>query len=80
MNDMTQLLHTMENTLRLQNRARAERRTQKAEEEKREFQEKLMRAAASKMELDGLASKAKGSEDAVQRDQLIGMMGTGSMF
>ncbi|WP_300844776.1 hypothetical protein [uncultured Acetatifactor sp.] len=80
MNDMTQMLHTMENTLRLQNRARAERRTQKAEEEKREFQEKLMRAAASKMELDGLASKAKGSEDAVQRDQLIGMMGTGSMF
>ena len=80
MNDMTQMLHTMENTLRLQNRARAERRTQKAEEEKREFQEKLMRAAASKMELDGLAAKAKGSEDAVQRDQLIGMMGTGSMF
>ena len=80
MNDMTQMLHTMENTLRLQNRARAERRTQKAEEEKREFQEKLMRAAASKMELDGLASKAKGSEDAVQRDQLIGMMGTGSLF
>ncbi len=80
MNDMTQMLHTMENTLRLQNRARAERRTRKAEEEKREFQEKLMRAAASKMELDGLASKAKGSEDAVQRDQLIGMMGTGSMF
>ena len=80
MNDMTQMLHTMENPLRLQNRARAERRTRKAEEEKREFQEKLMRAAASKMELDGLASKAKGSEDAVQRDQLIGMMGTGSMF
>ena len=79
MNDMTQMLHTMENTLRLQNRARAERRTRKAEE-KREFQEKLMRAAASKMELDGLAAKAKGSEDAVQRDQLIGMMGTGSMF
>nr|WP_300767179.1 hypothetical protein [uncultured Acetatifactor sp.] len=80
MNDMTQMLHTMENTLRLQNRARAERRTRKAEEEKREFQEKLMRAAASKMELDGLAAKAKGSEDAVRRDQLIGMMGTGSMF
>ena len=57
MNDMTQMLHTMENTLRLQNRARAERRTQKAEEEKREFQEKLMRAAASKMELDGLGGR-----------------------
>ena len=80
MNDMTQMLHTMENTLRLQNRAKSERRARKAEEEKREFQEKLMRAAASKMELDGLAAKAKGSEDAVRRDQLIGMMGTGSMF
>lgn len=80
MNDMTQMLHTMENTLRLQNKARTERRARKAEEEKEEFQEKLMRAAASKMELDGLASKAKGSEDAVQRDQLTGMMGTGSMF
>ena len=80
MTDMTQMLYTMESNLRLQNRARAERRARKAEEEKREFQEKLMRAAASKMELDGLASKAKGSEDAVQRDQLIGMMGTGSMF
>lgn len=74
MTDMTQMLYTMENNLRLQNRARAERRARKAEEEKREFQEKLMRAAASKMELDGMASKVRGSEDAVQRDQLIGMM------
>ena len=78
MTDMTQMLYTMENNLRLQNRARAERRAQKAEQEKKDFQEKLMRAAASKMELDGLASKAKGSDDAVQRDQLIGMMS--SMF
>lgn len=76
MTDMTQMLYTMENNLRLQNRARAERRARKAEEEKREFQEKLMRAAASKVELDGMASKVKGSEDAVQRDQLIGMMGS----
>lgn len=75
MTDMTQMLHTMENNLRLQNRARAERRARKAEEEKREFQEKLQRAAANKIELDGLASKVKGSDDAVQRDQLIGMMG-----
>ena len=76
MTDMTQMLHTMENNLRLQNRARAERRARKAEQEKKDFQEKLMRAAASKIELDGMASKAKGSEDAVQRDQLIGMMGS----
>ena len=76
MTDMTQMLYTMENNLRLQNRARAERRARKAEEEKREFQEKLMHAAASKVELDGMASKVKGSEDAVQRDQLIGMMGS----
>ncbi len=78
MTDMTQMLYTMESNLRLQNRARAERRARKAEEEKREFQEKLMRAAASKVELDGMASRVKGSQDAVQRDQLIGMMG--SMF
>ena len=78
MTDMTQMLYTMESNLRLQNRARDERRARKAEEEKREFQEKLMRAAASKVELDGMASRVKGSEDAVQRDQLIGMMG--SMF
>ncbi len=80
MNDMTQMLHNMENTLRLQNRARAERRARKAEEEKKDFQEKLMRAAVSKVELDGMASKARGSQDAVQRDQLIAMMGSGSVF
>ncbi len=34
-----------------------------------------MRAAVSKMELEGLASKVNGSDDAVQRDQLIGLMG-----
>ena len=74
MTDMTQLMNSMENTLKLQNRARAERREQKAEQEKKAFQDKLMEAAASKAELDGLSMKAKGSEDAVQRDQLIGMM------
>ena len=77
MNDMAQMLHSMEQSIRLQNRAKAERRAARAEQEKREFQEKLMRAAASKMELEGMASKAKGSEDAVQRDQLIGMMMAG---
>ena len=37
----------------------------------KEFEEKLMRAAASKAELEGLASKIKGSENAVIRDQLV---------
>ena len=55
MNDMTQLLYSMEQGMRLQNRARAERRAARAEQEKREFQEKLMRAAASEMELDGIS-------------------------
>ena len=77
MNDMTQMLHSMEQSIRLQNRAKAERRAARAEQEKREFQAKQMRDAASKMELEGMASKAKGSEDAVQRDQLIGMMMAG---
>ena len=74
MNDMTGLLHSMENTLKLQNRARAEQRAQKAEQEKKAFQEKLMRAAVNKMELEGKASKVKGADDAVCRDQLIAMM------
>lgn len=77
MTDMTQMLHSMENAMRLQNQARAEKRAEKAAQEKKEFQEKLMRAAASDLELDGMASKAKGSEDAVQRDQLIGLMMAG---
>ena len=67
MNDMTQLLHSMERSMKLQNRARAE-------QEKREFQEKLLQAEASKIELDGMASSVKGKQDAVQRDQLISMM------
>ena len=75
MMDMRQLMDSMENTLKLQNRARAQRRADEAERDKKEFQEKLMRAAASKMELEGLASKANGSDDAVQRDQLISLMG-----
>ena len=77
MNDMMQMLHSMEQSITLQNRARAERRAAKAEQDKREFQEKLMRAAASKIELDGMASSVKGKQDAVQRDQLIAMMTAG---
>ena len=80
MNDMTQLLHSMENTMKLQNRAAAERRARKAEREKKEFQEKLQRAAAGKIELEAVASKAKGADDAVQRDQLVGMMMAGEVL
>ncbi len=77
MTDMTQMLHSMENAMRLQNQAKAERRAEKAAKDKKEFQEKLMRAASSDIELSGIASKAKGSEDAVRRDQLIGLMMAG---
>ncbi len=74
MSDMTQLLHSMENTIKLQTRAGAERRARKAEREEKEFLEKLKQAAAGKMELDGRAAKVKGAEAAAQRDQLIGLM------
>ena len=73
--DMKQLLDSMENSIRLQGRARAEKRARRAEHEQEEFKEKLMRIAASQMELDGMAGKIKGTDAAVQRDQLIGMMG-----
>lgn len=73
--DMRQLLDSMENTIKLQGRARAERRARKAEREKKEFREKLMRIASSQMELENMSRKVKGTEDAVQRDQLMGLMG-----
>ena len=73
--DMKQLLDSMENSVRLQGRARAEKRARRAEQEQEEFKEKLMRIAASQMELDGIAAKKKGTDAAVQRDQLIGLMG-----
>lgn len=74
---MRQLMDSMENSIKLQCQARAERRSAEAERERKSFQEKLMRAAVSKTELDGMVSKIKGREDAVQRDQLIGMMMAG---
>lgn len=74
---MRQLLDSMENSIKLQCRARAERRAEEAEHERKAFQEKLMRAAVTKTELDGMVSKIKGRQDAVQRDQLIGMMMAG---
>ena len=73
--DMKQLLNSMENSIKLQGRARAERRARRAEQEQEEFKEKLMRNAASQIELDGMAAKIKGTDAAVQRDQLIGLMG-----
>ena len=73
--DMKQLLNSMEDSIKLQGRARAEKRARRAEQEQEEFKEKLMRIAASQMELDGMAAKKKGTDAAVQRDQLIGLMG-----
>ena len=75
--DMRQVMASMEESVKLQNQARAERRAAKAAQEKKEFREKLMRAAVSEAELDGKAIKVKGAEDAVQRDQLIGLMMAG---
>lgn len=73
--DMKQLIDSMENTIRLQGRARAEKRARQAEREQEEFKEKLMRISASQMELEGMARKVKGTDAAVWRDQLIGLMG-----
>ncbi len=75
--DMRQLVNSMENSIKLQQRARAERRAKEVERAKREFMEKLMRTANSQVELDGMVSKVKGTQDAVQRDQLIGLMMAG---
>lgn len=73
--DMKQLIDSMENTIRLQGRARAEKRARQAEREQEEFKEKLMRISANQMELEGMARKVKGTDAAIQRDQLIGLMG-----
>lgn len=73
--DMRQLLDSMESNIKLQGRARAERRAREAEREQKEFKEKLMRIAASQVELESKAMKVKGADAAVQRDQLIGLMG-----
>ncbi len=73
--DMSQLLDSMENSIKLQGRAKAEKRARQAEREQKEFKEKLMRIASSQMELEGMAQKVKGTDAAVQRDQLVGLMG-----
>lgn len=74
---MRQFLDSMENSIRLQCQARAERRSEEAERDRKSFQEKLMRAEVTKTELDSMVSKIKGHEAAMQRDQLIGMMMAG---
>lgn len=73
--DMKQLSDSMVNTIKLQGRARAEKRARRAEREQKEFKEELMRIANSQIELDSMAKKVKGTDAAVQRDQLIGLMG-----
>lgn len=72
--EMTQLIDSMEYSIKMQYRARANKRAEKAAREKREFEEKLHRAAMNRMEIQGTASKIKGNDDAVQRDQLMAMM------
>lgn len=74
---MKQVLDSMEYSIKLRSRAKAERRAEEAAREKQAFQEKLMRAAASKAELDGMASNLKGKQNAVLRDQLMGFMMAG---
>lgn len=73
--DMKQLSDSMVNSIKLQGRARAEKRARRAEREQKEFKEELMRVANSRMELESMAKKVKGTDAAVQRDQLIGLMG-----
>lgn len=80
MNEMTamkQILDSMELSVKLRNQAHAERRAEDAENARRDFQKKLMRAANSKLELEAEVSGVKGAEDAVQRDQLMAMMMAG---
>lgn len=72
--DMRKMLDSMEESVKMQNRVNAERRAKKAEREREEFEEKLRRAAVNKVELESLASKVKGSDDAVQRDQLVSLI------
>ncbi len=74
---MKQLLDSIETSVKLQHQARSQRRAEEAERDRKAFQEKLMRAAVTKTELDGMVSKVKGRQDAMQRDQLIGMMMAG---
>ncbi|MCI9374586.1 MAG: hypothetical protein HFI52_14515 [Lachnospiraceae bacterium] len=74
---MQQVVDSMEYAVKMRSQARAERRAEEAEQEKKAFMEKLRQAEATKTELDSQASKAKGTQDAVVRDQLMGLMMAG---
>lgn len=74
---MKKVFDSMENALRLQFQANAERRAAKAEREEKDFRERLMQAAASKIELEAKGSDVKGTQDAVHRDQLMALMMAG---
>lgn len=75
--DMQQVVNSMEYAIKARSQARAERRAAEAEQEKKAFLEKLRIAETTKTELDSQASKAKGTQDAVARDQLMGLMMAG---
>lgn len=75
--EMQQVVDSMENAVRMRSQARAERRAKEAEQAKKAFLEKLRHAETTKTELDSQAAKAKGAQDAVVRDQLMGFLMTG---
>lgn len=75
--EMQQVVDSMEYAVKTRSQARAERRAEEAEQEKKAFLEKLRLAEVTKTELDSQASKAKGAQDAVVRDQLMGFLMAG---
>ena len=77
MTAMKQVLDSMETSVKLRSQARAEHRAEEAERAKQDFKKKLMLSANSKLQLDAAASSVKGTQDAVQRDQLMIMMMAG---
>lgn len=75
--EMQQVVDSMEYAVKMRSQARAERRAEEAEQEKKAFLEKLRLAEVTKTELDSQKSKAKGAQDAVVRDQLMGFLMAG---
>ncbi len=69
--DIRQVLDSMEHSLKLQIQANAERRSERAEREEKEFKEKLIQAQANKLEVESMASSVKGTQEAVRRDQFM---------
>lgn len=74
MADMRQVLTSMEESIKMQNYVRMQKRAEKAQQEEKEFREKLMQAAISKAETEGIKANVKGNEAAVQRDSIVAMM------